>query len=536
MNETLLTQLAHGTWEERIQAADELAEHRGDAVVAALVKALKDRDSEVRSCAVDALGTIGGPEAIAAIVEALDDEDSDVQMRAAENLGNLGAEEAVEPLIRLLKQTSDALLRVFIVEGMGDIGDHRFTTYLLESLTDDDELVRSYAASALGDIGTEEIIPLLKVELAAEESSRAQLGFHCGLVNLGCQEHFQAIVELLVDEDYRVRCASANTLGWIASDENRRYVIQVLSQAFEWEPTIAARSSIKSSLVELRADVQDAVTESYDEDDMVTIRNELLHLSTAELLKGTLEAASNGDEDVVEEHGMALLTNGSEEIFEQASQWCRSQSPVERSLGADILGQFGGNGEDSPYRSRSLPILYDLLRDSDPNVLRSTLIALGHLRVRGNREPMLALVEHPDEEVRFGVVFSLLGNETESAVTALIQLSRDHDADVRDWATFGLGTLLDVNTSEVQAALLARTEDAHDDTRQEAIVGLAERADRTVLPALIRELESDCVGTLVVEAARDLGSPELSSALQALTSWWDVDNVLLQEAIASCHP
>jgi HEAT repeat protein len=168
--------------------------------------------------------------------------------------------------------------------------------------------------------------------------------------------------------------------------------------------------------------------------------------------------------------------------------------------------------------------------------LKSTLNALGLLRVRDDLEPLLALVEHPDEEVRYELAFSLLGHEAEPAVDALIQLSRDPDGDVRDWATFGLGTRIDVDTSEVRAALLARTDDYHDDTRKEALAGLARRGDHAVLPALLRELKSGCVGKLAVEAARDLGAPELSSALQALTSWWDVDNVLLQEAIASCHP
>jgi HEAT repeat protein len=124
---TLLTQLAHGRWKERIQAADELARHREETVVEALVKALKkDRSYRVRWSVVDALGALGGPKATAAIMRALDDKDWEAQAQAAENLGNLGAKEASEPLIQLLGQISEWLLRVYIVDSMWDIGDQRF--------------------------------------------------------------------------------------------------------------------------------------------------------------------------------------------------------------------------------------------------------------------------------------------------------------------------------------------------------------------------------------------------------------------------
>ena len=60
---------------------------------------------------------------------------------------------------------------------------------------------------------------------------------------------------------------------------------------------------------------------------------------------------------------------------------------------------------------------------------------------------------------------------------ALIALSADADADVRDWATFALGTLAAADTPELREALAARVEDADEDTRLEAVHGLALRGD-----------------------------------------------------------
>ncbi len=63
------------------------------------------------------------------------------------------------------------------------------------------------------------------------------------------------------------------------------------------------------------------------------------------------------------------------------------------------------------------------------------------------------------------------------AVDVLAVLSRDPDTDVRGWATFGLGSMIDRDTAQVRAALIARLDDPDADTRGEALVGLAARGD-----------------------------------------------------------
>ena len=87
----------------------------------------------------------------------------------------------------------------------------------------------------------------------------------------------------------------------------------------------------------------------------------------------------------------------------------------------------------------------------------------------------LALDE--DQAVRLGVASSmpsLTGDEPdEPGIAVLIALSRDSDADVRDWATFGLGTQTNAHSPAIRAALWTSSHDAHRETRQEGAVGLA---------------------------------------------------------------
>jgi hypothetical protein len=60
-----------------------------------------------------------------------------------------------------------------------------------------------------------------------------------------------------------------------------------------------------------------------------------------------------------------------------------------------------------------------------------------------------------------------------------------------------------------------------------------------MLEPLIRELSSDSVGLLALEAAEAIGDPCLYPTLVSLKSWWATDGKdaeLLEAALAKCSP
>jgi HEAT repeat protein len=202
-------------------------------------------------------------------------------------------------------------------------------------------------------------------------------------------------------------------------------------------------------------------------------------------------------------------------------------------LGADILGQLGN--PQRAYPDESLAILCRMLEsEKDEEVLCAAAVGLGHLNDTRAAAPLARLQDHPSAEVRSSIVHALLTQEEAPAISALIALSADENDHVRDWATFGLGSQIDTDTPEIRETLIRRIADPHDDTRAEALMGLARRRDKRVVEPLRQELSSECVGTLVVEAAREIGDARLYSALVALQEWWDLDEALLEEAIARC--
>lgn len=206
-----------------------------------------------------------------------------------------------------------------------------------------------------------------------------------------------------------------------------------------------------------------------------------------------------------------LHVRGTDEVFDAAAAQCRKKTNASRSLGADILGQLGTPGR--PYREPSLKQLWSLLRSArSPHVLNSILVAIGHLQEKTdtrNVRLLTGLANHKNELVRSGVVNALLSRSDPKSIATLIQLSRDPRVAVRDWATFGLGSMIDVDSPQIRKALLERLDDSDSETHYEALVGLARRKLPQVRERLIAELQRESPMSIVLEAAMESGDPSL---------------------------
>ncbi len=263
---------------------------------------------------------------------------------------------------------------------------------------------------------------------------------------------------------------------------------------------------------------------------------------TDELIRLALDAPEEDSDSQKERwHFISLLQyRGDREVLDRSIMLTKSSIPAERWLGIDILGQLGIPKRTFP--DECLDTLIRLLeQEFDPLMLRSICIALGHLKDSRSITPQLKFCLHPDWEVRYGVVIGLSEHDDERAIAGLINLSADVCPLIRDWATFGLGTLIEVDTPAIRAALYQRflTEDSEDDETAEiygeALVGLANRKDSRIIPRLIQELMSDNVSMLAIEAAEVFADDRLYPALLKLQTWWQPASYL-EDALAVCAP
>ena len=236
-----------------------------------------------------------------------------------------------------------------------------------------------------------------------------------------------------------------------------------------------------------------------------------------------------------------LQKRGTQLEWDAASALTHSADAEKRAAGAAILGQLGyttGN-----FRDEAVETLITLLRDTNLQVVIAAALALGHRHAVRAIPALIALAAHPDNDVRGGVVHGLLSINDRRATDALVELSRDDNPHNRDWATFGLGQLTDLDYPELRNALAARLDDDHEETRQEGLCGLVARKDPRGIAALKEVLDgkSYTIGGCHLDAAAALADPAMLLPLQVLRikvkdgddSYWVA---CLDSAICACTP
>ncbi|GLH76227.1 hypothetical protein SSBR45G_11350 [Bradyrhizobium sp. SSBR45G] len=240
-----------------------------------------------------------------------------------------------------------------------------------------------------------------------------------------------------------------------------------------------------------------------------------------------------------EECAIAVLHGrGSSVEFDAAAALCRGASQAERVLGADILAQLGWS--DRTFLEESVDILLSMLNDPDPMVIGAVGVALGHRNSARAIAPVLKQIRHPSRHVRWGAVHALSRHDDLDAVQGLIELTKDNETDIRDWATFGLAQQTTLDTPPLRDALFERTEDPDAEIRGEALIGLAARHDQRVLDPLARELSGDFYGSWSLEAAKLIKSPSLCPLLASLKERLTPEDLLafgdqVDQAIAECR-
>jgi HEAT repeat protein len=209
------------------------------------------------------------------------------------------------------------------------------------------------------------------------------------------------------------------------------------------------------------------------------------------------------------------------DVFERAARCCVSTVSIERLVGADVLAQLGDAGEGGvrPFSHESVPVLRALLFDPDNRVIASAIHALGHHR-RATVDDVGRLARHESARIRWAVSCALREDDP-AALAILMELTTDVDGDVRDWATFAIGTLSEADSPEIRTALRARLIDDDEDVRNEAMVGLARRRDTGVIQQIADALDGSDPGRLVFDAADEILAawPEQELITRALDKW-----------------
>ena len=152
---TLIEALEHGSKSVRFEAAWALGQIKSPLSANSLANLLTDNDISVQSQAVHALKNIGAP-AISAVAQMLNNPASHTRSVAARTLGQIGMEEVVPLLAKVLRDDEYAYVRCDAALALGEIGTHNAVFYLSQAFRDRDHSVRSAVLRALAQINSPE--------------------------------------------------------------------------------------------------------------------------------------------------------------------------------------------------------------------------------------------------------------------------------------------------------------------------------------------------------------------------------------------
>lgn len=177
-----------------------------------------------------------------------------------------------------------------------------------------------------------------------------------------------------------------------------------------------------------------------------------------------------------------LQRSASENVLDTCKLYSVDEDWAKRGVAVDICSEMGIRNESitgiPAFPDERETILINIAQEEkDSRVIEALGYALSHFKVPGAIEFLAIHKNHIDAEIRLAVAHGLCGYESEVAISSLLELMKDEDEDVRDWATFGIGTQIETDTDEIRDALYENLDVEYDGQYYEALNGLCERHD-----------------------------------------------------------
>lgn len=244
-----------------------------------------------------------------------------------------------------------------------------------------------------------------------------------------------------------------------------------------------------------------------------------------------------------------LQSLGNRYTFSAAKELCLSGKKNNRLIGINVISQLfttNNPGKENSYkrlyRREAVNIIKPFINNRDEDILCAAIYGLAHLHAGNIGRLVGKYSNHKNSEIRFAVAFALGGDQSNTAIHKLIELTRDKAPDIRDWATFGLGNIGEKDNPMIREALFQRVKDRDKDTRYEAMIGLAKRKDLRVIEIIQNEIEAEQPWGYILEAIIEYPRKQY---LPALKKHWNKASkkernekfwyLLLHDAIEACH-
>ena len=230
------------------------------------------------------------------------------------------------------------------------------------------------------------------------------------------------------------------------------------------------------------------------------MKNKLKKLTSPQLIYTAYRNIE--DKDIYWKCIHILHTRGTEEIFNITKEMVYSQDNLYRQLSADILAQFAY--KTKLFHDECIYLLAKLMHDKNENVITEAIYGLSYRRALYYHKDLSNLSSHTSTDIREAVAHALGSIDTKEAIDALILLMIDKDFEVRNWATFSLGQMIERNTPQICDALYQNLSDEEFEVRGEALLGLALHKDERVKDIIIEDLQKPFYGSWIFTSIEEV--------------------------------
>jgi HEAT repeat protein len=212
--------------------------------------ALRHRSPKVRDCAVLLATKLHLKEAVHLVEPLLRDNNEGVRYDSAECVGILerGRKSSPAGLLNLL-QDSSALVRAQALESLALLEDRKALPKIVQLLSDREPVVRSYAATTIGELNGTAFLRNIQSGLATERIELARVGFYEALFSLGYRKTLPDMLMLLQSSNYHVRCAAANALESMPLDAGEVELASGALRAASLKPLFRADETTTSRVL-----------------------------------------------------------------------------------------------------------------------------------------------------------------------------------------------------------------------------------------------------------------------------------------------
>ena len=163
--ETIQKDLDSQDFGDRLRGVNNLRQIDPSLAFEMILPLVTDPNVRVRYAAVsqlDTLGTTNPEKSLEVLRDRLhNDPESDVKAAAADAIGALKLTDAFDDLQQVYNGTTDWMIRMSVIAGLGEMGDPRGFELMKDAIATPEPLVQLAAISAFGDLGNPEAIDIL---------------------------------------------------------------------------------------------------------------------------------------------------------------------------------------------------------------------------------------------------------------------------------------------------------------------------------------------------------------------------------------